>query len=958
MRHRLLCVALIAATLLLVFLAPSLRSAAQSSDTGGQPDQIVLRAGEHRKLATSAEGYLSPLAATPHPFTHMLLRWEASVPDGAVLTLFVRASIDGASWGEWTEVIENDDLWSEDDGPDTEWSQTIDAGAPARFWQVLGHFTPAPGGALPELRMVEVNTVDARFSTATARADSPSVAPSTSAISKPPVVSRIGWGSPDGQGSRVAPYYYPVNHMVVHHTADSNTLVGNETTWADRVRAEWAFHTYTRGWGDVGYNYLIDPNGVIYEGRAGGDDTVAFHDTGNYGSMGVVLIGTYATVPPTAAAQDALVWLLAWKAAQKQIDPLASSYYYGCDISRYCRPYNPGAIVPNIAGHRQVTPGHTTCPGNQTVEYLPGIRNRVKQMLMGGPTDDGDLVIDELESSFARSPNAWHEAACGYGGHTYWTYTTDGTSENSATWRPTIPAAGTYRVYAHIPQGCGLAPPPYATTQAKYRIGFANGGYAERIVDQNTATEWVDLGAYTFDQGNGGAVELFDDTDEPLSAGRVIFFDAVKWVPESSAANIELRSVQYDRTTLASGELLRVAFTVRNIGDTMLHGQNPRVDLTAAGGLGDLNNGYVYDQDECFVGDSSGGYPAFPKESNRFRVVLGFGGWDGGHTATCASPTSDYPWRWGLNADLAPGQEQTIVGYIRFRTPGTYTLQAGVVQEYIKYYVQGANPAAITVTPERIAPDVAAYDAALNSLARVYRLGSVPDNFLARTRNPLSIPRGQLIGSFPWSGSFIEWGAGGPLGLTDQFLIEQTRSFLAPASGQYTFRTTSDDGSWLWVDGAPVVVNNGLHASEEVTGTIVLSAGPHVVSFKYFERTGDASAGYGVQLPGAAGFSVLPETFGGAARLGSTFLQPPDILIAADDQGGAGVVRIRWSLNDVARPDVPGALLSLADLPNGTYRLRYDAVDGAGNQTEPRELAFSVNTNLRVYHAYLPVARR
>jgi hypothetical protein len=140
--------------------------------------------------------------------------------------------------------------------------------------------------------------------------------------------------------------------------------------------------------------------------------------------MGVVLIGTYSAVPPTQAAQDALVRLLAWKSDQKNIDPLGKSYYYGCDISSYCRPYNPGAVVLNIAGHRQVTPTHTTCPGDQTIAYLPGIRERVKRMVNDESTLSGDPLVDDLTNGFQLSPSIWHEAACGYDSHTYWTYAT------------------------------------------------------------------------------------------------------------------------------------------------------------------------------------------------------------------------------------------------------------------------------------------------------------------------------------------------------------------------------------------------------------------------------------------------------------------------------------------------------------------------------------------------------
>ena len=419
---------------------------------------------------------------------------------------------------------------------------------------------------------------------------------------------------------------------------------------------------------------------------------------------------------------------------------------------------------------------------------------------------------------------------------------------------------------------------------------------------------------------------------------------------------MQLVGVQYDRNTIASGELLKLTFTVQNTGSTMVYGQQPNVDLTAGGGLSGLENGYVYDQDECFNGNTAGSYPAYPKESNRFRVTLGLAGWDAGHADTCVSAAGDNPWRWGLNSQLAPGQQQTIIGYVRFRTPGTYQLRAGLIQEYIKYFAEGVSPATISVTPERIAPDVAGYDTLLMPLARVYQLGSVPDNFLARTRNPLSIPRGRLIGSFAWDGSLTRWDSGGPLGQTDQFLIEQTRVFLAPAEGEYSFRTSSDDGSWLWVDGQPVVVNNGLHEETAILGTISLTAGPHALAFKYFERSGDATAGYDVQIPGEAGFRSLPEGLGsGARRFGGTFLASPDLVIAADDQGGVGVDRIRWSWDGASWQDSPGPLLRLGQLANGSYRLRAQAIDASGNAGDIRELAFAVDPNLSVRRVFLPV---
>ena len=127
--------------------------------------------------------------------------------------------------------------------------------------------------------------------------------PIATTITKPAVVSRTSWGCPDGQGSGWTPQYTTVTHLIVHHSATANT----SSDWAATVRSIWNFHTNDRGWGDVGYNYLIDPNGVIYEGRAGGDNVIGAHfSCQNGGTMGVCMLGTFTSVSPTAAALSSL----------------------------------------------------------------------------------------------------------------------------------------------------------------------------------------------------------------------------------------------------------------------------------------------------------------------------------------------------------------------------------------------------------------------------------------------------------------------------------------------------------------------------------------------------------------------------------------------------------------------------------------------------------------------------
>lgn len=940
--------------------SPASTDAADSS--AGRPEQAVLVTTDQQGTAPDAAllssvggGYLSPISRTDRPFTHMLLRWEAFVPVSATLTLDLRASLDGTTWTDWGEVHENADLWMPSDGEQVHWSDAIYAGEGMRFWQLRATFSPAPDGRLPELRRIEVNTVDARFGP-----ENPTPEPTLNAIGKPSVVSRTGWGSPDGQSSRVQPVYYAVNHMVVHHSADSNSLSSGQS-WADRVRAIWSFHTFTRGWGDIGYNYLVDPNGVIYEGRAGGDDAVAFHDTANYGSMGVVMIGTYDSVSPQTAAVNSLVELLSWKAEQKRIDPLGRSYYYGCTISNYCKPYTTGGIVENIAGHRQVTPGHTECPGNSLLNLLPTVRQRVSDRLNGGSSgtpDNGDLTIDELEAGFTRSAANWYDKDCGYGGHSYYTFATNSAAEstNNATWRPNLPAAGIYRVLAYIPHGCGLS----ATANAHYRVYAADGAH-DVYINQSTAEEWISLGSFQFAAGQAGYVALDDLTGEPFSQQRAVFFDSVRWVMEDpSAQKLDLVNVQYDRDSVAAGELLKITFTVHNSGSATIEGQEPQAGtLTDPSASFDLSNSYVYDEGECFLGATGQDYPAFPKQAGHFRVMLG----PSNRTVTCDGNTGGYPWRWGINGRLAPGATADVVGYVRFRTPGTVTLRAGAIHEYVNYMAQDAFAKTITVTPERLTPAPAAYDARLRPVAQIYRLGAIPDNLLARTQNALSVVKGEALGSFPWYGQLIDWGSGGPLaGINDGFIVEQTRVFVAPKAGEYTFQTTSDDGSWLWVDGTPVVMNIGLHEASSATGSITLSAGRHVLSYKYFERSGLAAAGYSVRMPGGSGFGQPIDGLGGNntavdLHLGNTYQRLNGMTIVADDQGGSGVNTLQVSFDGTNWTNIPASVFTLSALQDGSYTLRYRAVDAVGNQSATQQISFRVDSTLNISSLYLPMMR-
>ncbi len=186
----------------------------------------------------------------------------------------------------------------------------------------------------------------------------------------PPVVSRTEWGCPDGQGSRWTPRYTDVTHLIVHHSATENS----SSDWAAVVRTFWHWHTIDNGWGDIGYNFLVDPDGVVYEGRSGGNNAMGAHFCGtNSNTMGVCVIGNFTSVTPKNAAIASLVKVLSWKCNLDSIDPLGRSFHS-----------SSGRTLNRISGHRDGC--STACPGNLLYNMLGSVRSDVSNLLSGkGP---------------------------------------------------------------------------------------------------------------------------------------------------------------------------------------------------------------------------------------------------------------------------------------------------------------------------------------------------------------------------------------------------------------------------------------------------------------------------------------------------------------------------------------------------------------------------------------------
>jgi hypothetical protein len=212
-------------------------------------------------------------------------------------------------------------------------------------------------------------------------------AAASTATAEPAIVSRGSWGA-DPAYMTWAPQFYTTKKLIVHHTATSDSYTDRAGAEA-QIRSIYYYHSVTQDWGDIGYNFLIDKFGTIYEGRysrdyAGanptGDDAIgrgvtAAHTAGwNSGTVGVALLGTLTTHDATPAARNALTRLLAWEASRNGINPEATE--------AFVNPVSGATITTaNIAGHRDYAA--TACPGDTFYPTLPAIRRDVAALIAG-----------------------------------------------------------------------------------------------------------------------------------------------------------------------------------------------------------------------------------------------------------------------------------------------------------------------------------------------------------------------------------------------------------------------------------------------------------------------------------------------------------------------------------------------------------------------------------------------
>ena len=361
--------------------------------------------------------------------------------------------------------------------------------------------------------------VDSPVTTADrARAAAPTAAAAVSAVAaplaQPPIVRRAGWNADESIVRGPPSIANRLRFAVVHHTAGSNSYSASES--AAIVRGIQRYHVLSNGWDDIGYNFLVDKYGRVFEGRGGGmtQNVIGAHAGGfNTGSVGVAVIGIYNSATLSTAARAALQNLLAWRLDVGHVYPRGQYTAVSAGSSKWAA----GAHVRlrAVSGHRDTS--LTSCPGNTIYGLLSSIARRVTSIglpklwspeaegAVGGPVRFTARLSAARPWTVEVRDGAGTVVAQGSGSGTAVDWTWDASAVPIAFYTYTISAGDAVRPSTLPVPG----PPPLAVTglKAAPRVLTPNGdGTGEVSTIAFGLTRRAVLGVRVVSASNGTAV--------------------------------------------------------------------------------------------------------------------------------------------------------------------------------------------------------------------------------------------------------------------------------------------------------------------------------------------------------------------------------------------------------------------------------------------------------------------
>jgi uncharacterized protein with LGFP repeats len=286
----------------------------------------------------------------------------------------VRVQDAAGAWGEWTEVGAE----TADQGASSARTGAELRGGTSPLWTGPSRGVDVElvtrSGAQPT--DVQLDLVDPGESEADAALDAAAVEDTAhAATAMPSVYSRAQWGADESIRTWAPQYVATVKAATLHHTADTNDYTADQVP--AMMRSIYRYHTVSLGWGDIGYNVIVDKFGRLWEGRFGGlsSTVVGAHAGGfNTSTFGVSMLGNYDVVPVPQVTVDAVAAIIAWKFSLFGIDPRGTTSLTsgGGGTAKYAA--GTKVTLPTIFGHRDV--GSTACPGRYGYARLGEIRDR------------------------------------------------------------------------------------------------------------------------------------------------------------------------------------------------------------------------------------------------------------------------------------------------------------------------------------------------------------------------------------------------------------------------------------------------------------------------------------------------------------------------------------------------------------------------------------------------------
>lgn len=371
-------------------------------------DGVQDRAGGVRELSAQQLGLSAPAETATQRFSLVGVTWPYRQGSEQVVVAKVRVRSHGV-WSGWQRLTTTDAAAEPGgrSGTDPLWVDEADG--------IQAEITTG-GNPVPDAKVVLVDPGE-RPGDAPAVLDEnsegvPQAVPRPAPYPMPRIVTRHGWGADEKLRARngkdcLRPHYgRTVRVAVVHHTAGSNRYTARQS--AAIVRSIYAYHVKGRGWCDLGYNFLVDRFGRIFEGRYGGMalPVRGAHAGGGYNTntTGISLMGSFDKQRPTNAMMEATARVIAWKLDANYRRPRT-------------RQWVAGHWLNAVSGHRDTK--STECPGRYVYSRLPWLRTRV-DALMGRAirTEIRDLA-QRLGGERRIGPAFWGEHQVGAGRATW-----------------------------------------------------------------------------------------------------------------------------------------------------------------------------------------------------------------------------------------------------------------------------------------------------------------------------------------------------------------------------------------------------------------------------------------------------------------------------------------------------------------------------------------------------------